>query len=122
MLPLGANLHKTDCFACRAGWFPVLLGSAKALGASEKVPVLVPSPGQSRVVWAVLAAAAALVCLAGALAIWLTERWRRTDAVQRLNPSQQLAHFRTLYQQGDLSSEEFERIRRLLQVRLTHSS
>jgi hypothetical protein len=52
--------------------------------------------------------------LAGAVVIALVKRWRkRTDPVS-LTPSAQLAQFRSLYEEGAISQEEFERLRSLL--------
>jgi hypothetical protein len=64
-----------------------------------------------------LVAALALVgiILLGALIIAWLDRWRKRSGPQPFNANDQLAHFRELYEQGELSQEEFERIR----VRLT---
>ena len=59
--------------------------------------------------------AAALVLLAIILA-WL-KRWRKKATTQTWNANEQLAHFRELYERGELSQAEFERIRQ----RMTHS-
>jgi hypothetical protein len=56
-------------------------------------------------------AAGALVL--GALAVGLAKRWRRGGG-GRLSASDQLAQFRSLYEQGAMSKEEFERVRALL--------
>jgi hypothetical protein len=58
-----------------------------------------------------LLAAGAL--LLGALAVAVAKRWRRGGG-ERLSPSDQLAQFRSLYEQGAMSKEEFERVRALL--------
>ncbi len=56
-----------------------------------------------------------VVLLLGALVVALVTRWRRqTDTCERLSANEQLAHFRSLYEQGVLSPEEFERLRGLL--------
>jgi hypothetical protein len=53
--------------------------------------------------------------LVGAVTIALVNRWRRqASGPERSDPSQQLAHFRTLYEQGSISQEEFERLRAVL--------
>jgi hypothetical protein len=54
------------------------------------------------------------VLLAAALILALLQRWRRRSADDRLTPTDQLAQFRSLYEQGLLSQEEFERLRNLL--------
>jgi len=53
------------------------------------------------------------VLLLGALVIAVAQRWRRA-APERLSPSDQLARFRLLYEEGQLSREEFDRLRALL--------
>jgi hypothetical protein len=52
--------------------------------------------------------------LVGAVVIALLNRWRRRSAEDRLTPADQLTQFRSLYEQGLLSQEEFERLRQLL--------
>ncbi|HZY86309.1 MAG TPA: SHOCT domain-containing protein [Gemmataceae bacterium] len=52
--------------------------------------------------------------LAAAVVLALLNRWRRRPADDRLGPADQLAQFRSLYEQGLLSQEEFERLRSLL--------
>ena len=52
--------------------------------------------------------------LAAAVVIALVNRWRRRSAEDRLSPAEQLTQFRSLYEQGLLSQDEFERLRNLL--------
>lgn len=53
--------------------------------------------------------------LVGALVITVVSRWRKKAAgLDRLTEVDQLAHFRTLYEQGELSEEEFNQLRALL--------
>jgi hypothetical protein len=63
-----------------------------------------------------LGATAALVAvlLFGALLLSLFERWWKRPPADRPSPADELAHFRQLYERGQLSPEEYERIRRLL--------
>jgi hypothetical protein len=76
-----------------------------------------PGAWHAPVLWTTLAMVAAL--LVGALLIAIVDRWRkRSAASERMTPGQQLSHFRTLYEKGELSREEFERIRALLGGRL----
>ncbi len=49
--------------------------------------------------------------LLGAVVIALASRWRRQSSDYRVPPDAQLAHFRSLYEQGAISAEEFERLR-----------
>jgi hypothetical protein len=54
----------------------------------------------------------------GALAIAWLDRWRKRSGPERLSASDQLANFRDLYEKGQLSHDEFERIRQLLSRQL----
>ncbi len=57
--------------------------------------------------------------LVAAVIVALVSRWRRQrEAEEDLSPSAQLAHFRSLYEAGTISAEEFERLRALLSARL----
>ncbi len=57
--------------------------------------------------------------LVGALVIALVNRWRRrSEAKEDFSPSAQLAHFRSLYEAGTISQEEFERLRAVLTGRM----
>jgi hypothetical protein len=56
--------------------------------------------------------------LVGALAIYLTDRWRKRSPQERMSANDQMAHFRTLFDRGELSREEYDRIRGLLTERL----
>jgi hypothetical protein len=51
--------------------------------------------------------------LLGAIVIAAVSRWRRRGEEQ-LTPSEQLAHFRSLYEEGNISAEEFARLREML--------
>jgi hypothetical protein len=78
--------------------------------------VLVLAQEPLRSPWAdlrLLAATLALVAalLVGALVIALVDRWRKRSPDDRISPGDQLSQFRLLYEQGQLSKEEFERIR-----------
>jgi hypothetical protein len=64
---------------------------------------------KSPVLWTTLALVVAL--LLGALVIAVAERWRKKTREGRSDTGDQLAHFRSLYERGELSREEFERIR-----------
>jgi hypothetical protein len=53
--------------------------------------------------------------LVAAAVIALVRRWWLTDEeVRSTHPGDQLAHYRTLYEQGGISEEEFKRLRGLL--------
>jgi hypothetical protein len=83
-----------------------------AVGAQPQ-PVLGPA-----VVWEpqLLTAGLLLVgaLLAGAVVIAWVGRWSRRAQPTGLSPSDQLAQFRSLYEQGAISQEEFDRLRELL--------
>ena len=55
----------------------------------------------------------AVALLAAALVIELVRRWLRKGE-QTLSASDQLAHYRTLYKRGEISQEEFDRLRAVL--------
>ena len=52
--------------------------------------------------------------LVAALVIAAVSRWRRRGDKEQLTPGDQLTHFRSLYERGDMSAEEFQRLRALL--------
>jgi len=53
--------------------------------------------------------------LIGALVITVVNRWRKKAAgSESLSAVDQLAHFRTLFEQGELSEEEFNQLRAVL--------
>jgi hypothetical protein len=87
---------------------------------AEPAPVSRPAklaPGE--LLWAALPLIGIL--LAGALVLYVVDRWRKRNRAARENasaPSDQLSHFRSLYEQGEMSREEFESIRTLLTGRL----
>ena len=62
--------------------------------------------------WAGMALSGALLLLA--MIISGVKHWRRSRPTRRLSSSDQLAHFRTLYEEGQLSEEEFAQVRALL--------
>jgi len=74
--------------------------------------LLIDAPKFQLLVAGLCLAAALLV---GALVIALVSRWRRrSEAKDDLSPSAQLAQFRSLYEAGTISQEEFDRLRTLL--------
>jgi hypothetical protein len=54
------------------------------------------------------------VLLLGALIIAVVQRWRQLADRGGISPSDQLAQFRSLYEEGVISEEEFKRLRTLL--------
>ena len=59
--------------------------------------------------------------LVGAVIIALVNRWRKSARDVRLTASDQMAHFRALYEKGLLSQEEFDSLRRVLGGELRRS-
>jgi hypothetical protein len=51
------------------------------------------------------------VILVGALTIYLLDRWRKRTPPPSVTASEQLAAFRELYERGEISQREFERIK-----------
>jgi hypothetical protein len=91
MVAPGPVLVEIDAVARRPVWDPRLLGAGLVL---------------------------VVLLLLGALVIAWVDRWRRRPSQVRLDPRDQLAHFRTLYEDGEISAEEFNRIRGLLTERM----
>lgn len=56
--------------------------------------------------------------LLGAVVIALIKHWRGRAGSERLSPGDQLAQFRSLYEKGAISAEEFERLRAMLGDRM----
>jgi hypothetical protein len=59
-----------------------------------------------------------VVALAGVVLLYAVARWRKRAAQDRLSSSDQLSEFRTLYEQGQITQEEFDRLRGLLGQRM----
>jgi|GEM_PF-2764153 hypothetical protein len=57
--------------------------------------------------------------LVAAIVVALVNRWRRQhDVTEDLSPNAELAHYRSLYEAGTISQEEFERLRAVLSARM----
>jgi hypothetical protein len=56
-----------------------------------------------------------VVLLAGAAVIVLLRRWRTQDDEPSASPAEQLAQYRSLYDQGVMSKEEYDRLRAILE-------
>ncbi|HKI36252.1 MAG TPA: SHOCT domain-containing protein [Gemmataceae bacterium] len=81
--------------------------------AAPPVRPALPSPGD--LLWAALPLIGIL--LVAALVIYLFDRWRKRSAVTEPDacaPNDQLSHFRSLYERGEMSREEFDRVKALL--------
>jgi Short C-terminal domain len=70
-----------------------------------------PDGNWAMVLYGLLLGAALVV---GAILISLVGKWRKGFREKSLTPSDQLAQFRSLYEQGAISEEEFHRLRGLL--------
>jgi len=71
------------------------------------------NPGE--LLWAALPLIGVL--LVGALFLYLFDRWRKRAAATEegaCDPNDQLSHFRSLYERGEMSREEFESVKALL--------
>jgi hypothetical protein len=88
-----------------SGIWSVVLAQAERLG-TWKSPVL----------WTTLCLVAVL--LLGAMVIALVNRWRKRSHQDRPESGDQLSHFRSLYDRGQLSREEFDQIRAKLGAKL----
>ncbi|HLJ95022.1 MAG TPA: SHOCT domain-containing protein [Gemmataceae bacterium] len=75
-----------------------------------------PPLWDARLLWLTLALVA--VILIGALVLVWIDRWRKRAGSERMSANDQLASFRELYEKGQLSQEEFDRIRALLSTQL----
>ena len=59
--------------------------------------------------------------LVAALVLFFVDRWRKRRTVvdsDACAPNDQLSHFRSLYERGEMSREEFERVKALLTEQL----
>src|SRR5262245_40239850 len=83
--------------------------------------------GPGRVLWALdMQVFLPGIYLAGSLLLAsailsLVKRWRQRVDQKAPDASDQLAHFRALYEQGAMSEEEFNQVRAVLGVQLRHS-
>jgi hypothetical protein len=72
-----------------------------------------------RLLWATVALVVAL--LLGAAVIAWADRWRKKADPGLTSPGEQLAVFRLSYERGEMSQEEYERIRARLAPRIRES-
>jgi len=70
------------------------------------------------ILWSVLPLIAIL--LVGALAIYIADRWRKQSRVISTDSEEQLTDFRALFENGELTQEEYDRIRQRLGQRIMH--
>lgn len=93
---------------------PVVALMAQAAPKPGRAPGL--DPLDPRLLWAALALVVAV--LVGALVISLIDRWRKQPQAGKLTPNDELAQYRQLYEEGELSQEEYDQLRALLNQRL----
>src|SRR5207247_8322381 len=93
-----------------------LPSSALPLAAPAPPPGGEPSLLEPRLLWATISLVAIL--LLGALVLAWFDRLRKRADPSVLTPGDQLATFRLSYERGELSQEEYERIRARLCPRL----
>jgi hypothetical protein len=86
----------------------------------DLLPARPPSLLDPQLLWATFALIATL--LLGALIFAWLDRWRKRTTEGTLSPGEQLAAFRSSYDRGEMSQEEYERVRAKLapQVRREH--
>jgi hypothetical protein len=97
-------------------WIAIGPASEQLLAQAEPRNNPVPQIDPWALWWHYLALLA--FALLGILALYLITRWRKRAAADRLSASEQLSEFRDLYDKGQLSREEFERLRTLLGDRM----
>jgi hypothetical protein len=68
------------------------------------------------ILWSVLPLIGVL--LVGALAIYIADRWRKRSGAISTDNEEQLTDFRKLFDNGELSQEEYDKIRQRLGQRL----
>jgi hypothetical protein len=85
------------------------------LAADAGVPANSP-PAAFPILWAILPAV--VIILLGAAIVAAVKRWRDRSNPERASVSEQLSHFRSLYEAGELSADEFAQIRRRLGTQL----
>jgi hypothetical protein len=80
--------------------------------ATGRAVVLLAATWDPSILWTGAYLAGAL--LIGAVAMEMFRRYLRSERKDRLTASDQLAHFRSLYEEGLISEEEFNSLRSLL--------
>jgi hypothetical protein len=76
-----------------------------------------PEAAQRSLLWITALAVIGAILLGAAVLAWV-DRWRKRTDQDRLSANDQMAHFRQLYERGEISPEEFTRIRALLGERI----
>jgi hypothetical protein len=71
---------------------------------------------QPEVIWGT--AGLALALLGGALVIWLVDRWRKQATAATTNTAEELTDFRGMYERGEITEEEYVRLRNKVSGRM----
>ena len=71
---------------------------------------------QPEVIWGT--AGLALALLGGALVIWLVDRWRKQATAPPTNTAEELTDFRGMYERGEITEEEYVRLRNKVSGRM----
>jgi hypothetical protein len=88
-------------------------------GAMVALSWLLAEETSERRIRLILAAfAIVIIILIGAGVIEVVKRWRKRPYQSKISASEQLAQFRESFEKGQISQEEFERIRALLNERI----
>ncbi|CAN5583549.1 hypothetical protein BH10PLA2_BH10PLA2_31180 [soil metagenome] len=73
-------------------------------------------PGARGMLWPLIILTV-LIVVGIALVVWM-DRWRKRPIEVSLTPAEQLAHFQQLLDRGELSQQEFDRIKAKLNLGL----
>ena len=92
-------------------WVLALLAQA---GRADKDPFRQPE-----VIWGTAGLAVAL--LAGAVVIWSVDRWRKRS-VRTTDATQELTDFRGMYERGEITEVEYEKLRDRVSGRVKRAS
>ena len=80
--------------------------------------LLAEDTSEPRIRLILAAFAIVIIILVGAGVIEVVKRWRKRPYQSKISASEQLAQFRESFEKGQISQEEFERIRALLNERI----
>ena len=61
------------------------------------------------IIWGTVLLAVAL--FAGAFLVWIVDRWRKRSVIQSPDSTNELTHFREMYEQGEITEEEYVKLR-----------
>lgn len=64
---------------------------------------------QPEIIWGTAGLAVAL--FAGAFLVWIVDRWRKRSVVTAPDSTTELTHFREMYEQGEITEEEYAKLR-----------